>query len=141
MSGRLPMRFIIKCILKATSPIRGLCSGSPCQQVVITSQQSVSNLGNLSGLRPFRTAVQSCSLFWQASKAPGNFVSLAQMYQKRIPKAYMSTALSWAPPNSSGAMWMGVSTMVHVIIASGLQDPRSVSVPRFWLSSCVNVCG
>ena len=37
---------------------------------------------------------------------------------------------------SSGAMWMGVPTMVHVIMASGLQNPRSVRVPRFWLSSC-----
>ena len=30
---------------------------------------------------------------------------------------------------------MGVPTMVHVIIASGMQNPRSVRVPRFGLSS------
>ena len=59
-------------------------------------------------------------------------MSLAQMYQKRIPKAYrvvIETAM--------GGMWIGVPTMVQVIMASGLQNPRSVSVPRLALSNCV----
>ena len=114
--------------------------GSPSQHDDISSQQSVSNLRSFSGRNPFRTDVHSCSLFWQASKAPGNFVSLAQMYQKRMPKAQMSTEWSQDPPKSSGAMCIGVPTMVHVIMASGLVKPKSVSVPRFWASSCNGVC-
>ena len=87
-----------------TSPTSGLCSGSPCQHDIMRPQQSVSNLGSLLGLSPLRTADQSCSLLLQASKAPGSLVSLAQMYQKRMPKAQMSTALSYDPPNNSGAI-------------------------------------
>ena len=48
----------------------------------------------------------------------------------------MSTELSYEPPKSSGAMWMGVPTIVHVIMASGLQNPRSVRVPRLVPFSC-----
>lgn len=33
-------------------------------------------------------------------------------------------------------MWIGVPTMLPDIIASGLQNPRSVSFPRFLSSSC-----
>lgn len=40
------------------------------------------------------------------------------------------------PVNSSGAMWMGVPTMLPDIMASGLQKPRSVIFARFCLSSC-----
>ena len=48
----------------------------------------------------------------------------------------MSTELSYDPPNSSGAMCIGVPTIVCVIIASGLQNPRSVRVPLLLESSC-----
>lgn len=40
-----------------------------------------------------------------------------------------------APVNSSGAMWMGVPTMLPDIMASGLQKPRSVIFARFCLSN------
>lgn len=40
------------------------------------------------------------------------------------------------PVKSSGAMWMGVPTMLPDIMASGLQKPRSVIFARFCLSSC-----
>ncbi len=36
---------------------------------------------------------------------------------------------------------MGVPTMVHVIMASGLQNPRSVRQALLVLSSCVGVEG
>lgn len=39
------------------------------------------------------------------------------------------------PVNSSGAMWMGVPTMLPDIMASGLQKPRSVIFARFCLSN------
>lgn len=39
------------------------------------------------------------------------------------------------PVKSSGAMWMGVPTMLPDIIASGLQKPKSVILARFFLSS------
>lgn len=40
------------------------------------------------------------------------------------------------PVKSSGAIWMGVPTMLPDIIASGLQNPKSVILARFCLSSC-----
>lgn len=40
-----------------------------------------------------------------------------------------------APVNSSGAMWMGVPTILPDIIASGLQKPKSVIFARFCLSN------
>lgn len=43
---------------------------------------------------------------------------------------------SSVPVNSSGAMWMGVPTMLPDIMASGLQKPRSVIFARFCLSNC-----
>ncbi len=86
-SGLRPILFIMRYSLIITSPTKGRWMASLCQQDVIKSQQSVSNLGSLSGLRPFLMADHSCSLFWQASKAPGSLVSMAQMYQKRMPKA------------------------------------------------------
>lgn len=39
------------------------------------------------------------------------------------------------PVKSSGAMWMGVPTMLPDIMASGLQKPRSVIFARFCLSN------
>ena len=63
---------------------------------------------------------------------------IATAHQNKIPKAYISTALSYCPPNSSGAMCIGVPTIVQVIMASGLQNPRSVRVPLLLPSSCWN---
>ena len=53
----------------------------------------------------------------------------------------ISSFLDDAPPQyllekSSGAMCIGVPTMLPLIMASGLQKPRSVILPRFCLSNC-----
>lgn len=40
------------------------------------------------------------------------------------------------PVKSSGAIWIGVPTMLPDIMASGLQNPKSVILARFCLSSC-----
>lgn len=40
------------------------------------------------------------------------------------------------PVKSSGAIWMGVPTMLPDIMASGLQNPKSVILARSCLSSC-----
>lgn len=43
---------------------------------------------------------------------------------------------SSSPVKSSGAIWIGVPTMLPDIMASGLQNPKSVILARFCLSSC-----
>lgn len=40
------------------------------------------------------------------------------------------------PVKSSGAIWIGVPTMLPDIMASGLQNPKSVILARFCLSNC-----
>jgi len=121
--------------LDDTSPSSGRLVTSPSQHSHISFQQIASNLGSFSGLKPFFTDVHNCSLFWHCSKLWGNLTSLEQIYQNNIPKAYMSTERSYLPPNSSGAMCIGVPTIVQVIMASGLQKPRSVRRPLLLLSS------
>lgn len=118
-----------------TCPSSNRLSGSPCQQPSMIDQQSSVKDGTRSGLSPLFTLLHSWSLLWHRSYACGSFTLPLQMYHKRIPKAYTSTELSYRPLNSSGAMWMGVPTIDALIIASGLQKPRSVILPRLCSSN------
>lgn len=88
---------------------------------------------------PFLTFCHSWSLLAHCSKAPGSFTFPAHTYQNKTPKAYTSTLQSYRPVKSSGAMCIGVPTMLPLIIASGLQKPRSVNLARFSLSSWNNI--
>lgn len=117
------------------NPRRGRPLGSPLQHCSIRVQHSSSKFANRSGRTPRLTADQRWSLLEHCSNAKGRRTVPAQMYQKRIPKAYTSTLLSYLPEKSSGAMWIGVPTMEPDIMASGLQNPKSVILPRFLASN------
>lgn len=78
----------------------------------------------------------SCSLFslvcaGSASTTCGHYSGL----QGRSPAQTYSLPSS-LPVKSSGAIWIGVPTMLPDIMASGLQNPKSVILARFCLSSC-----
>ena len=69
------------------------------------------------------------------------------MWTPLLPQGVALSAVAWSPPQthslpsslpvkSSGAIWIGVPTMLPDIMASGLQNPKSVILARFCLSSC-----
>uniref|UniRef100_A0A1I8JPP6 Fibronectin type-III domain-containing protein n=1 Tax=Macrostomum lignano TaxID=282301 RepID=A0A1I8JPP6_9PLAT len=110
-------------------------SESAAQHSFISCQHSSLKQGSRSGRTPRFTDVHSTSLVVHCSKLYGRRTVPAHRYQNRMPKAYTSTDESYTPLNSSGGMWIGVPTMLPLIIACGLQKPRSVSLARLRLSS------